>query len=108
MSGLNSPYMQAIRRPDDTHEGRPVFDVISRRQRIVLAKVFWYRPWKRFCWCANENGGNDIVWSDDCSDAIGAFCRELNVEFRPRTVEEAVRDVKPKLDRLVRGSHDGQ
>lgn len=37
MSGLNSPYMQAIRRPDDTHEGRPVFDVISRRQRIVLA-----------------------------------------------------------------------
>lgn len=50
MSRLNSPYMQAIRRPDDTHEGRPVFDVISRRQRIVLAKVFWYRPWKRFCW----------------------------------------------------------
>lgn len=47
---------------------------MSRRWRRV-----WL--WKRFCWCANENGGNDIVWSDDCSDAIGAFCRELNVEF---------------------------
>jgi len=97
--------MQAIRRPDDTHEGRPVFDVISRRQRIVLAKVFWYRPWKRFCWCANENGGNDIVWSDDCSDAIGAFCRELNVEFRSaplRSLEAAVQEAKPELDRLAR------
>ena len=78
---LESPFMEAVRRSDETHDGQPVFDVINRREKSVLAVVFWYRPWARFCCRANSD---QVVFSDDCLDALSAFCRALTKAARER------------------------
>jgi len=76
---LKSPFMEDVPRQNEKHDGQPVFDVVNRRERDVLGMVFWYRPWGRFCFRANSD---QVIFSDDCLDALSAFCKALTKEAR--------------------------
>ncbi len=71
---INSKFLRVELTPEIVH-AKAVVNILNARSGSELAKVFWYGPWKRFCWM---QAAQNVVFSDDCSDAIGKFCREMN------------------------------
>lgn len=78
MATLNSPYMR-VEEQAKPHKGKKYYQVLNQKSGAILALVFWYPSWRRYCWTQYTDG---IVWSGDCSAAMGQFCEDLTAEAK--------------------------
>jgi len=70
---IESRFMFSLRHPED-FDGRPLFGVMNKRQRTLLAEVFWYAPWRQFCF---RTASSKVVISHECAESLAAFCKAL-------------------------------
>ena len=69
-------YLEFIELPNPGHKTK-IFKIVNHHGQY-LAKIFWYAPWRQYCW----NGGSDIIWSTGCDKQRTEFIDELNRQHR--------------------------
>jgi hypothetical protein len=59
-----------------------VWNCCNNRSGKILAKVFYYKPWKEYCFTQAEQ---DVVFNDGCLLDMVDFIRQLNENGRSIT-----------------------
>jgi hypothetical protein len=54
---------------------KKVWNCLNNKSKDILAKIFYYSPWKEYC-CTQADSG--IVFNDGCLADIIDFIRQLN------------------------------
>jgi hypothetical protein len=55
-------------------DGKPLWYCRNIKSEDELGKVFWYAPWKRYCFTQSKE---NIVFSADCLTDIAHFMGQL-------------------------------
>ena len=55
-------------------EAKPLYECVNIKSGSVLAKIFWYKPWKQYCFTQAEQ---NVVFNDGCLSNIIDFIKEL-------------------------------
>lgn len=55
-------------------EGKPSWFCVNTKSRDDLGVVFWYRPWRQYCFTTDNE---DAVFSADCLADIQNFIGQL-------------------------------
>jgi len=64
------PYMIAYRRERSPGRKTDVWDVVNRNSDVVLARVEWHCPWRRYVLIPIAE---DTIWAADCLRLIADF-----------------------------------
>lgn len=52
----------------------PIFNVLNRGSKGLLAEIRWYAPWRQYCFFPLE----DTVWNDGCLTDVKDFLGKVN------------------------------
>lgn len=58
--------------------GKTVWDCKNNRSKDILAKIFYYKPWKEYCFSQYEN---NIIFNNGCLTDTIDFIKQLNSEL---------------------------
>lgn len=51
-----------------------VYYMFNKKEKVALAKIFWFCRWKQFCLYTHEG----MILNTDCLKDINGFLKELN------------------------------
>jgi hypothetical protein len=66
-----------FKKADGQHfNGKQLYNVFNRKNKSLLATVFYYPPWKKYCFTQSDQG---IVFDSICLKEIIIFMEFLNL-----------------------------
>ena len=57
-----------------TVNGKPAFECRNNRTKSVLALIFWYTPWKEYCFTQFEQS---VIFNKGCLSDVQHFITQL-------------------------------
>lgn len=66
-------YIQFIEAPDETFDGKSVFNIVNKRSGIEIGRIGWYPRWLTYVAVFTQGS----AWSDDCLTDVAEFMAQI-------------------------------
>ena len=63
----------------ENFNGKPMYDCVNNRNKSTLARIFWFKTWKEYCFTQYEK---DVIFNDGCLSDVIDFIKWLKGEIK--------------------------